>query len=437
MLSVVAPARDRARRAPRARNSGSLRPASSGVNSTSSQRRLRVAPPSRATRASTSRARHAQLVLHVELATSRGRCGCAAARAARTASHAGRCRARLARASAADDRRSAAPRGVGPTCSAIARTAARSSGDAAGNPASMTSTPRRASARATSSFSARRHRRARRLLAVAQRRVEDAYVRQARSSMAQSPGFMVTGSRNGIIVRSSRRPARCGCSRSLARCASNRLAGPSRSRRSTSGRTCPSWISPRSLLHRRRASRSSTTRGPADVVAVLGGVADRVAHVVEAAAVHEVDDELQLVQALEVGDLGLVAGLDQRLEARLDERAHAAAEHRLLAEEIGLGLLGERRLEHARARRADARGVRRARSACALPRRVLVHGEERGHAVARLDTSRARGGRGPWARSCSTSTSARRRDGAEADVEAVREHQRLARRAGAARSRSA
>src|SRR5580704_8267884 len=40
-----------------------------------------------------------------------------------------------------------------PTFSAIVRTAARSSGEAAGKPASMTSTPRRASARATSSFS--------------------------------------------------------------------------------------------------------------------------------------------------------------------------------------------------------------------------------------------------------------------------------------------
>ena len=44
--------------------------------------------------------------------------------------------------------------GRAPTPSAMARTAARSSGDAAGKPASMTSTPSRASARATSSFSA-------------------------------------------------------------------------------------------------------------------------------------------------------------------------------------------------------------------------------------------------------------------------------------------
>jgi hypothetical protein len=36
------------------------------------------------------------------------------------------------------------------------------------------------------------------------------------------------------------------------------------------------------------------------------------------AAVHEVDDELQLVHRLEVRELRLVAGLDEGLERRLD-----------------------------------------------------------------------------------------------------------------------
>jgi hypothetical protein len=54
-----------------------------------------------------------------------------------------------------------------------------------------------------------------------------------------------------------------------------------------------------------------------DVVAVLGGVGDRPALLGDAALPHEVDDELELVQHLEVGDLGLVAGLDERLEAVL------------------------------------------------------------------------------------------------------------------------
>ena len=82
----------------------------------------------------------------------------------------------------------------------------------------------------------------------------------------------------------------------------------------------PSWISASICFISLRVS-SVTMRGAGGVVAVLGGVADRVAHVVQAAAIHQVDDQLQLVQALEVGDLRLVAGLDQRLEAGLDQLA--------------------------------------------------------------------------------------------------------------------
>ena len=70
----------------------------------------------------------------------------------------------------------------------------------------------------------------------------------------------------------------------------------------------------------------------------------------EAALADQVDDQLQLVEALVVGDLGLVAGLDERLEAGLHELGDAAAEHGLLAEEVGLGLLREGRLDHARTR---------------------------------------------------------------------------------------
>ena len=84
-----------------------------------------------------------------------------------------------------------------------------------------------------------------------------------------------------------------------------------------------------------------TMRGPADVVAPLGGVGDGVAHVCEAAAVHEVDDELEFVEDLEVGEFGLVAGLDQGFEACLDQGGGSAAEDGLLAEEVGFGLLGE------------------------------------------------------------------------------------------------
>ena len=59
-----------------------------------------------------------------------------------------------------------------------------------------------------------------------------------------------------------------------------------------------------------------------------------VAHALDAARVHQIDDQLDLVQTFEVGHLGRVTGFHQRLEAGLHERGESAAEHRLLAEQI-------------------------------------------------------------------------------------------------------
>src|SRR5690606_33177994 len=92
-------------------------------------------------------------------------------------------------------------------------------------------------------------------------------------------------------------------------------------------------------------------------VAVLRGVADGVAHVRDAALVDEVDDELQLMQALEVRDLRLIARLHQRVETGPNELGDAAAEHHLLAKEVGFGLLLEGRLDDAGAGAADAASV--------------------------------------------------------------------------------
>ena len=114
----------------------------------------------------------------------------------------------------------------------------------------------------------------------------------------------------------------------------------------------------------------------AGVVAVLGRIADGVAHVVQAAAVHQIDDQLQLVHALEIGDFRLVACLHQRFEAGLHERADAAAQHGLLAEEIGFRLLCKRRLDDSRAGHADAFAVGE-RQRARLARGILVHGEQR------------------------------------------------------------
>ena len=101
----------------------------------------------------------------------------------------------------------------------------------------------------------------------------------------------------------------------------------------------------------------------------------------EPALPDQVDDQLQLVQALVVGDLGLVPGGDERLEAGADELGRPAAEHGLLAEQVGLGLLAERRLQDPGATGADPDGVGEGEVARA-PGRVLLDGDQRGRPVA-------------------------------------------------------
>src|ERR1035437_930145 len=176
------------------------------------------------------------------------------------------------------------------------------------------------------------------------------------------------------------------------------------------------------LLHL-AARRLGDDAGAGGVVAVLGRVADGIAHVVEAAAVHEVDDELQLVQALEVRDLGLVARVDERLEARLHERGRAAAEDGLLAEEVRLRLLGERRLEDPGARRTEGAGVCE-RVLAGVAARVLLDREERGRALAVLEQL-APAVAGRLRRDHRHVHVGGRDDLSEANVEAVREHERL------------
>src|SRR5215468_134706 len=83
------------------------------------------------------------------------------------------------------------------------------------------------------------------------------------------------------------------------------------------------------------------------VPAVFCGVRDGPVHLGDAALVHEVHDQLHLVQALEVRGLRLVSGLDKRRETGLDQLRDATAEHRLLAEHVGLGLFLEGGPEHA------------------------------------------------------------------------------------------
>ena len=137
------------------------------------------------------------------------------------------------------------------------------------------------------------------------------------------------------------------------------------------------------------------------------------------------------MEALEVGRLGLVARLDERLEAGLHEGGEAAAQHDLLAEEVGLGLLLEGGLEHAGAGAADGVGVGQGEVA-GLAGGVLGHGDEARHAAA-LGVGAAHEVARALRRDQRHVDVGRRHDLLEADGEAVGDEQRVARRRGSAR----
>ena len=94
---------------------------------------------------------------------------------------------------------------------------------------------------------------------------------------------------------------------------------------------------PRGIAHNLLAARQ---------IAILRRIRNGVAHAAQAAFVDQVDDQLHFVQALEVGNLRRVAGLDQCLESFLDQRREAATQHSLFAEQVAFGFFLESRLQN-------------------------------------------------------------------------------------------
>ena len=160
------------------------------------------------------------------------------------------------------------------------------------------------------------------------------------------------------------------------------------------------------------------------VVAEFGGVRHRVAHQRHAALVDQVDDQLHLVDGLEVGHLRGVARLDQRLVAGLHQVGQAAAQHRLFAEQVGLGLLAEVGLDDPGACAADCRGVRQGQVLAAAGC-VVGHRHQARHAVAEFILA-AHGVTGPLGGDHGHVHVGVRLDQPEMDVEAVGEHQVVA-----------
>src|SRR5690606_28096128 len=74
------------------------------------------------------------------------------------------------------------------------------------------------------------------------------------------------------------------------------------------------------------------------VLAVFGVVRDRVVHVGDTAFVDQVDDQLELVQALEVSHFRSVAGFNQRFETGFDQLDGTASQNSPFAEHVDIGL---------------------------------------------------------------------------------------------------
>src|ERR1035437_9120667 len=158
-------------------------------------------------------------------------------------------------------------------------------------------------------------------------------------------------------------------------------------------------------------------------VAVFCRVRNRVTHAAQPAFVDQVDDQLHLMDALEVGNLGSVAGRDQRLESFLHQRSQAAAEHRLFAEQVAFGFFFKGGLQHTGAGRTDAVRIAEREFARASAG-ILVNGQQRGDAAA-LGIDAAHQVTRTLGRDHDHIHILRRLDGLEVNGEAVREAENL------------
>src|SRR5262245_2168773 len=127
------------------------------------------------------------------------------------------------------------------------------------------------------------------------------------------------------------------------------------------------------------------------------------------------------MHAFEIGHLGCVAGVDQRLVTGLHQLDQAAAQYRLLAEQVGLAFLAERRLDDAGASAADRRPIGETK-VVGVARNVAMDCEQAGHAGTAL-VFRAHRVAGALGGNHHHVEIGARLDQVEVHVEAVREHQ--------------
>src|SRR6218665_887258 len=162
-----------------------------------------------------------------------------------------------------------------------------------------------------------------------------------------------------------------------------------------------------------------------DVVTVLRGVRARPALLGDPSLPHEVNNELEFVQHLEVRNLGLVSRLGQRLEPVLNELRNTATEHRLLTEQVGFGLFCEGRLNATGAESTDRFRVGESEWP-GLAGGILFNRDNNRNTPARLKLATHRVA---WAFRCDHNDvySLRCLDVPKPDIETVAEHKGLAR----------
>ena len=121
--------------------------------------------------------------------------------------------------------------------------------------------------------------------------------------------------------------------------------------------------------------------GAGHVFAVFGIVGDGVIHVGNAAFIHQIHNQFQFVQALEISHFGGVAGFYQGFKAAFHELHRAAAQHGLLAEKVGFGFFAEVGFNHAAFGAAVGRGIREG-DVAGFAGFILVNRNQGGHAAA-------------------------------------------------------
>ena len=182
-------------------------------------------------------------------------------------------------------------------------------------------------------------------------------------------------------------------------------------------------------LHLRLGLVRDDTRAGLDV-AIFGRVADRIAHVGDAAFVQQVDDQLGFVQAFEIRHLGRISRFHQRFETRLDQVRDPAAQYRLLTEQIGFAFFLEVGFDDARTPAAHGTGIGQGEllgiTLAARLLAFLVDRDQARHAAA-LDVFAAHGVTRALGRDHDHVDVGRGIDQAEMDVEPVGEGQRAAR----------